>query len=108
MKTPAHTPGPWKVAEREGCYRSINGVAWYGLAKVVTRMDGTERDCKDGAANARLIAAAPDLLAACILAAAHHQGFHSVPGKALRAAIAKALGATKVSKRSARPRGAAK
>lgn len=43
-------------------------------------------------ANAHLIAAAPDLLAACKLAERHHQGMHSEPGIALRAAIAKAEG----------------
>lgn len=43
---------------------------------------------------ARLAAAAPELLAAAKLAAAHHQGAHSVPGRALRAAIAKATGDT--------------
>jgi hypothetical protein len=42
-------------------------------------------------ANARLIAAAPGLLAACEAALRHHQGGHSEIGAILRAAIAKAV-----------------
>ena len=43
-------------------------------------------------ARGRLMAAAPDLLAACKEAERHHQGYHSEVGKMLRAAIAKAEG----------------
>jgi hypothetical protein len=42
-------------------------------------------------ANATLIAAAKDLLEACISAERHHQGEHSEIGHKLRAAINKAL-----------------
>jgi hypothetical protein len=42
-------------------------------------------------ANAKLIAAAPDLLNACIEAETHHQGGHSELGDLLRNAIRKAL-----------------
>jgi hypothetical protein len=42
--------------------------------------------------NAKLIAAAPELLEACINALKHHQGGHSDIGYELRSAINKALG----------------
>jgi plasmid stability protein len=42
-------------------------------------------------ANAKLIAAAPDLLKACIEAEKHHKGYHSEVGDLLRAAIKKAI-----------------
>lgn len=47
-------------------------------------------------ATANLFAAAPELLAACEAAAAHHQGGGSEIGKQLRAAIAKARPAAPV------------
>ena len=47
---------------------------------------------REAIADAHLIAAAPDLLAACEAALPHHQGGHSVVGRALRDAIAKAQG----------------
>ena len=63
----AHTPGPWSVdldyVSRDG-RASINSEGWIALARVVVRMEGDETTCEDGIANARLIAAAPDLLEA--------------------------------------------
>ncbi|MFO0447419.1 MAG: hypothetical protein ACK52I_01800 [Pseudomonadota bacterium] len=55
MSETKHTPGPWKRS-----YRNItaNGVI---VARVLPAEGGPEQE----AANARLIAAAPDLLAAC-------------------------------------------
>jgi len=69
-----HTPGPWEI-EGPASYRAgevaIGTVAndndsWSELATVVVRVDGLPSP--EGEANARLIAAAPDLLAACRLA----------------------------------------
>lgn len=51
-----HTPGPWKVENDHYITAGIDYVADVG--------DATTRD-KEIAANARLIAAAPDLLEAC-------------------------------------------
>lgn len=62
-----HTPGPWSVGRRskKGHYRFIDADdGWLELARVVVRPEGYENDRASGAANARLIAAAPDLLAA--------------------------------------------
>lgn len=63
-----HTPGPWEIVEEEGSYTIANpmidsdsGAEMYD--PVVWEMGGI-----DNLANARLIAAAPDLLAAAQLA----------------------------------------
>src|SRR5262249_39013946 len=60
-----HTPGPWEVglySEFRDRY-SINAQQWTALADVVVRLDGESTPTGEGEANARLIAAAPDLLA---------------------------------------------
>ena len=66
-----HTPGPWAVKPYRGehgfaseHFRQIDGQGWDALARVVVRMAGGEFDSPEGAANARLIAAAPDMLEA--------------------------------------------
>ena len=60
------TPGPWDIGSEvdEMGRRSISGQGWVHFADVTTRMSGESEDCADGIANANLIAAAPDLLAA--------------------------------------------
>lgn len=96
-----HAEGPWEVGERNGCYAPINAPNWYSLATVVVRIHGEERDSQKGLANARLIAAAPDLLAALKRLVAtvkpdalpHDKGCGCVVHEA-RAAIAKAEGRT--------------
>ena len=60
-----HTPGPWEIEEHYHFgYRWISGPQHSQLAQVVWCMEDEDRspECE---ANARLIAAAPDLLAAC-------------------------------------------
>ncbi len=64
--TTKHTPGPWTVGKRVKSKSRINSNTWDGLAKVVTRMRFADSDTPEGLANARLIAAAPDLLSALI------------------------------------------
>ena len=60
-----HTPGPWLIGKRSsGGYSLINADGWESLARVVTVMEDDNRPCAEGVANARLIAAAPDLLEA--------------------------------------------
>ena len=62
-----HTPGPWKLGSRVGeknCFVEINGSGWVALATVPVRLNVGEFDLPEGVANARLIAAAPALLAA--------------------------------------------
>lgn len=59
MNKPTHTPGPWEVAQRP-CNGSNQ--VWpvaTGEGRICTVMDGSRSN-----ANAKLIAAAPDLLAA--------------------------------------------
>lgn len=59
-----HTPGPWKIGT-EG-YRVYGGS--YGVAAI----EGTSGAAsKEAEANARLIASAPELLAACEMALEH-------------------------------------
>lgn len=94
-----HTPGPWKLAEAvEGRYTKTN------LRRIRSGCEGTEHgavcevygiaDGTEAHANARLIAAAPDLLTAAkhLLAALNAKGT-AIPEKAgdeLVTAIAKA------------------
>ncbi len=69
-----HTPGPWthEGADQlddlkpEQCHRISSTLPgkWSALALVVTRFDDDVLDSKEGIANARLIAAAPELLSA--------------------------------------------
>lgn len=59
-----HTPGPWRIdgLTKRGVYARITGGDWYYFAKVVVKF--ADEPSPVGAANARLIAAAPDLLEA--------------------------------------------
>jgi len=94
-----HTPGPWAVGNARKHSRWIDAPEWDRLAKVITRMDGADKECDDGLANARLIAAAPELLDAlqALRGACVDEGwllkskYWLVLDKA-RAAIAKATG----------------
>lgn len=71
-----HTPGPWEFGKRGRTYQRIDGgrqpagdaggFAWYGLAKVVVFVDDDTSPHPVGEANARLIAAAPELLEALL------------------------------------------
>lgn len=62
-----HTKGPWGLGERDGDYVMIDAPNHSGLASVVWQMED-DRLCGDPSpekeANARLIAAAPELLEA--------------------------------------------
>lgn len=94
-----HTPGPWSIVRRDGNRVDINSAPdetpeWQGLAQVWVRMEDEAEDCEDGLANARLIAAAPDLLAA-LKAAEHFIGAGYQPPELvdqISAAIRKAEG----------------
>ena len=90
-----HTPGPWELDSESlkgDSYTAINGEGWYELATVVTRMISGAEDSPEGLANARLIAAAPDLLAALEWAvdAAGADQYESCWYATARMAIAKA------------------
>lgn len=63
MSETKHTPGPWSVAEtQEGTLIKSDVEPGY-FARIQGACAGAHG--KQGAANARLIAAAPELLAAC-------------------------------------------
>ena len=77
MKNAQHTPGPWSLAN--GNDLQIDGPNGEAVAWTETCV-GIERD----RANARLIAAAPDLLAACM---AVLDDLEMVPGKVYQGGI---------------------
>jgi hypothetical protein len=87
-----HTPGPWKVGTREGenlpiLDREGNNLALADFADVANNADRVE-------ANARLIAAAPDLLATLITIAdfaVGHGDVCEIIAQRARAALAKAI-----------------
>lgn len=90
-----HTPGPWLIGKRSpGGYSLINADGWQSLARVVTVMEGDNRPFAEGVANARLIAAAPDLLEALkeLLDQDEHGEDEIWVRNKARAAIAKATG----------------
>ncbi len=87
-----HTPGPWDV-EPKGSRHFVDGAD--GLTVAYLDRAGV-RERAEIEANARLIAAAPDLLAALYLIAtdqsAIYSGANAHIGNIARAAIAKATG----------------
>ena len=94
--TTKHTPGPWEKADgTDGITRGIRG--WHGPEMVnVINWNGISRATSvTGQANARLIAAAPDLLEALQWVVLRTEEGGYPDGKCLeeaRAAIAKATG----------------
>lgn len=66
MSDTQHTPGPWSIgdlAENEG-FVSIDASSHGALAEVVVKMDDDPLPSPELIANARLIAASPELLEA--------------------------------------------
>lgn len=87
----AHTPGPWTVSIEGlvGSYRVEESAAH---EREAIRADDNERACRITEADARLIAAAPDLLAA--LEQIARTGYTDIGDRLMvEAAIAKATGA---------------
>lgn len=84
-----HTPGPWKIIEREAGRRiEVRAKDDTDVALIKLQPSGRDRTHLN---NARLIAAAPDLLDACKLALSScdpHAHFYKV----IAAAIARAEG----------------
>lgn len=83
----AHTPGLWKICNVPG--RDALAVYDNQANEYIATVWHSERDPKEGAANARLIAAAPDLLAALKEVVRLSDRQHDA-WDAARAAIAKA------------------
>lgn len=115
MREPKHTQGPWVLSEPDydkaksdyeengpgeheddPAYVAISGDGWDRFAKVVVCVGGEPDEA--GIANARMIAAAPVLLAACKSAASLLRRLggtnHDPEYSELLAAIAAAEGAT--------------
>lgn len=94
----AHTPGPWSVEVGESSAPGITSdIVRLDVVKGDRRIAGvTIRHGQDAEANARLIAAAPDLLDACTAAVGRTNGqewtFDLNVYEMLCAAIAKATG----------------
>ena len=90
--TAKHTPGPWHLGKEGYYFQSVRDQNEHITADVnITRSDG------EGGANARLIAAAPDLLAALeaiikMIGPYAGQGRMDAEIAAARSAIAKARG----------------
>jgi hypothetical protein len=57
-----HTPGPWAAGQEFNDYTPISGQNWHDLCQVATSLEGYKD--AEGAANLRLISAAPGLLSA--------------------------------------------
>lgn len=105
MKTNQHTPGPWTIADDNGIDIGIiarkQGKGGQMVAMATVDED-VPQDDDERLSNARLIAAAPDLLAACkiaegafgALASVNNlpSGWHMSVVVQLLAAIAKAEG----------------
>lgn len=104
MTANKHTPGPWTVLpeELDRDYIRVRGTQLgkrYKIANVPTPTNGVEREAEETRANARLIAAAPELLEAiqkyrARVASCRSGQTHSfaLAQYALDAAIAKATG----------------
>lgn len=66
-----HTPGPWRIGKTSGWsgteVKAIASVAWCAKASSYSSSWGESQEISadEALANAHLIAAAPDLLAAC-------------------------------------------
>ena len=58
------TKGEWEFGRKKGSYQYISAGNWTDLARVVVKLRGADFDNPEGAANAKLIAAAPELLEA--------------------------------------------
>jgi len=103
MSQAKHTPGPWewsdkyRTADSERNTWSLLGDGGYGILSCDGDENSPQSLGKSGAANARLIAAAPELLAALVEAASGYSEFSEGDCEILRkcrAAIAKATGET--------------
>lgn len=95
----AHTPGPWKVVMQYGVWHvredplNWDGRGYQHVASLPTEKKGSHYG-EMFSANARLIAAAPELLEALQFIREHGEEFSGLAAKKAIAAINKATGAT--------------
>lgn len=95
MNLRQHTPGPWAVGSGERSLRTIECTTPRGLKKAIAQVGGYGGDSRE--ANARLMAAAPELLSALqeLRECSDHWSEYDVPlgiVSRIDAAIEKALG----------------
>lgn len=84
-----HTPGPWECRKNCDIISRSTG-DWIGEVTLFEALNGCI-GMKQSRANAHLIAAAPDLLEAAIMVLDNHDLSGTDAGRALEAAINKAL-----------------
>lgn len=93
MSEARHTPGPWATDDANDAPRDVMSHGGRGLvATAYVILRGGEEECPIACANARLIAAAPELLEACKNALEFSDGGYRWLNDMLRAAISKAEG----------------
>ena len=67
MNKPKHTPGPWRVKRSTHfAQNDIKEYFWVGFGPIGDETPIFKKDLTENEANARLIAAAPELLEACL------------------------------------------
>ncbi len=84
-----HTKGPWRAVQNGVCNSSVQS----GDGTWITRDAGEELSCDEAEANARLIAASPELLEFAMLFIERNGMDETWMTSKARAAIAKATGA---------------
>lgn len=88
--TSKHTPGPWERRHLTIMGQTSVQDAYQKVASV-----HNDKSLENAEANARLIAAAPDMLAALVLAESYADVMGVMTVQAIRDAIAKATGGNK-------------
>lgn len=89
MSESKHTPGPWKTHDNIGRKGELGIIA--DVAPCIIAIMGNAKEWpREAEANARLIAAAPDLLKACKKILAEIKEHKSLNWSKLEAAISKA------------------
>ena len=99
MSTLKHTPGPWHPVIASGCFSGIDALNDDINIVIIGDIHDQEDDggvrgrtAEEAEANARLIASAPDLLAALKEVMPYIVGDKNVPWRDAQSAIAKAEG----------------
>lgn len=94
MREPKHTPGPWRLDKRASCAVVGEGGRMVASTSVHTSNTDDGEHVNENEANARLIAAAPELLKAaeCFVAKVESGRARSADSYAqFKAAIARAI-----------------
>jgi hypothetical protein len=90
-----HTPGPWQYSTKITASENHRGFSIRAARWSISDVQPIDVEGEEGEANARLIAAAPDLLEACRAVSAHYSAsldYQPAFVTLARAALAKATG----------------